>query len=228
MPNPFNPSSAAPSLLVMMRHGQSEWNAQDRFTGFANPPLTTKGEDEARSVGQRFAASGVVFDVAFTSLLDRAQRTLALVLGEMGCPNLPYHADFALNERDYGELTGLNKEENRKKFGIEQVETWRKTYEGTPPGGESLRQVAENRILPFFKAYISPLLNDGKNVLIVAHGNTLRALAMKLEGVAPADVPHLNISTGEPRVYLCAAGVYTYLGSDVNVALGQLAKHKVA
>ena len=186
--------------LVLMRHGQSEDNERDLFSGWRDPALTAKGIAEARAAGRAMRASGLHFDCAFTSGLRRAQATLALLLEELGQPDLPVQKDVALNERDYGALAGLNKTEARARFGVEQVRSWRKSYEAVPPGGESLAMTAA-RVWPFFEETIMPRLRDGARVLVVAHGNALRALLVRLDGIAPEAIEDVNIGTAEFLVY---------------------------
>lgn len=192
------------TLLVLVRHGQSEWNEKNLFTGWRDPGLTEKGANEARQAGQalktNLQAKGLTFDIAFTSALQRAQKTCSLLLGAQGQPNLKTIKHQALNERDYGDLSGLNKDEARAKWGEEQVHIWRRSYDVPPPGGESLKDTAA-RVLPYFDANIRTHLNHGKNVLITAHGNSLRALLMEFEGLSPEDVLAVEIGTGEPIIY---------------------------
>ena len=193
------------ALLVLVRHGQSTWNALNLFTGWQDPDLTDLGVDEARRAGRALKAAGLSFDEAFTSLLGRAQRTLALMEEEMGT-QLPITRDQALNERDYGELTGKNKDEAREKFGADQVHIWRRSFDVPPPGGESLKMTAE-RVLPYWESVILPRLKAGRNVLVAAHGNSLRALVMALEGLDSEAILAREIATGVPLVYdLNAAG----------------------
>jgi len=187
-------------LLVLCRHGQSEWNLKDLFTGWKDPDLTDKGVEEARAAGQRLSALGLSFDVAFTSALGRAQRTLSLVLGEMGLEGLPTIRDWHLNERDYGDLAGLNKTETAAKFGAEQVHIWRRSYDVPPPGGESLEMTAQ-RVLPYYRQHIHRRVMKGDAVLVAAHGNSLRALVMSLEGLSPEQILKREIATGVPLVY---------------------------
>lgn len=186
--------------LVLMRHGQSEDNERDLFSGWRDPALTARGIAEAQAAGRAMRAAGLRFDCAFTSGLRRAQATLALLLEELGQPDLPVEADIALNERDYGALAGLNKTEARARFGVEQVRSWRKSYEAVPPGGESLAMTAA-RVWPFFEGTIAPRLRDGARVLVVAHGNALRALLVRLDGIAPEAIEEVNIGTAEFLVY---------------------------
>lgn len=186
--------------LVLVRHGQSEWNLKNLFTGWRNPGLTEKGIDEARKAGIALRTLGLEFDLYYTSALTRAQRTLDLMLEEMDVVNLTIIRDQALNERDYGDLAGLNKDDARKKWGDEQVLIWRRSYDTPPPGGESLKDTAD-RVLPYFNAEILPNVLAGKSVLIAAHGNSLRALVMKLEGLSSEEILKREIATGQPIIY---------------------------
>lgn len=185
---------------MLLRHGESEWNHRNLFTGWKNPDLTEKGLIEAFVAGRALKTEALVFDVAFTSMLKRAQRTLDIVLGELGQLNVEVHCDEALNERSYGELTGLNKEEAREKWGEEQVEVWRRSYDIRPPGGESLKDTAE-RVIPYYKETIWPEVKAGKTVLVAAHGNSLRALLMTLEGLDEEEILHRELATAAPIVY---------------------------
>ncbi|MCF7845867.1 MAG: 2,3-bisphosphoglycerate-dependent phosphoglycerate mutase [Candidatus Peribacteraceae bacterium] len=187
------------ALLVLVRHGQSEWNLKNIFTGWRDVDLTEKGIEEARSAGIKLKELGINFNQAFTSKLIRAQKTLALALEEMGL-ELPTEQDAALNERDYGDLTGQNKDTAREKFGAEQVHIWRRSFDVAPPNGESLKDTAE-RTLPYFDSKILPLVRAGKNILVSAHGNSLRAIVMELDGLSPEEVTSLEIPTGIPLVY---------------------------
>ncbi|TNC10493.1 2,3-bisphosphoglycerate-dependent phosphoglycerate mutase [Methylobacterium terricola] len=187
-------------LLVLARHGQSEWNLQNLFTGWKDPGLTDLGVEEARAAGRRLKAKGVRFDVAFTSALTRAQRTCALILEELGQSDLPTIADAALNERDYGDLSGLNKDDARAKWGEEQVHVWRRSYDVPPPGGESLKDTVA-RVLPYTMREILPRVMRGERVLVAAHGNSLRALVMVLDGLTTETIPGLELHTGVPLVY---------------------------
>lgn len=184
--------------LVLVRHGQSQWNLENKFTGWVDVPLTEQGEQEAHRAGKQL--KGLHFDIAFTSDLQRAQKTLAIILDEIGQTNLKIIEDKALNERHYGDLQGLNKAETAKKFGDEQVKIWRRSYDIAPPNGESLKDTAA-RTLPYFDAQIIPLLKEGKNVLVAAHGNSLRSIVMHLEHLSKEQVLELNLETGVPRVY---------------------------
>jgi 2,3-bisphosphoglycerate-dependent phosphoglycerate mutase len=190
--------------LVLVRHGQSEWNLKNLFTGWKDPALTEKGIGEARAAGQRLKAKGLKFDICFTSALSRAQNTLKLILEEMGQTGLPETRDQALNERDYGELTGLNKDDARAKWGEEQVHIWRRSYDVPPPGGESLKDTLA-RSLPYYVHTIQPHVLDGKTVLVAAHGNSLRSLIMAIEGLTPEQILKRELETGVPIVYVLNA-----------------------
>jgi 2,3-bisphosphoglycerate-dependent phosphoglycerate mutase len=195
------------SQLVLIRHGESQWNLENRFTGWVDVPLSPKGEEEARNAGKKVQAFR--FDCAFTSVLTRAKETLRLVLEEIGQPTIPIEEDNALNERMYGELQGLNKAETAQKYGEQQVKIWRRSFDVPPPGGESLKDTAE-RVLPYFKNRILPALLPNRTVLVVAHGNSLRSLVMHLEQLSQEAVLELNIPTGAPLWYeLDATGVVT-------------------
>jgi len=187
-------------LLVLVRHGQSEWNKQNLFTGWRDPDLTEQGIAEGVESGQALKAGGYEFDVAFTSELIRAQKTNDLILKEIDQKDLPVVRNQALNERDYGDLAGLNKDDAREKWGAEQVHIWRRSYDTPPPGGESLKDTAD-RVLPYFDKEILPRLLGGERVLITAHGNSLRALVMQLEGLTREEVLALSIATGAPIAY---------------------------
>ena len=189
----------ADKLLVLVRHGQSEWNEKNLFTGWRDPGLTEKGIEEAREAGRRLKALGLSFDMAFTSALVRAQKTLDLILEEMGL-ELPITRDARLNERDYGDLSGLNKDDAREKWGEEQVDVWRRSFDTPPPGGESLKMTAE-RVLPYFEDAIRPQVMQGKRVLVAAHGNSLRALVMALDGLSGEEIVAREIATGVPLIY---------------------------
>ena len=188
------------SHLVLVRHGQSEWNEKNLFTGWRDPDLTAQGIDEAKAAGQALKQQGLVFDLAFTSDLQRAQKTLTLLLAEQGQSGLPTTQNQALNERDYGDLAGLNKDDARKKWGDEQVHIWRRSYDTPPPGGESLKDTGA-RVLPYYDSDILPHVKTGKNILIAAHGNSLRSLVMRLEGLSSAEILDVNIDTGVPYIY---------------------------
>ena len=187
-------------LLVLVRHGQSDWNLKNLFTGWRDVDLTEKGVAEAREAGRKLKAQGIKFDVAFTSVLKRAQRTLDLMLTELGQTAIPVFKDQALNERDYGDLVGLNKDDARKKWGKEQVHLWRRSYDVAPPGGESLRDTAA-RVLPYYIREILPRVLRGDRVLVSAHGNSLRALVMVLDQHTPETITELNLDTGVPMIY---------------------------
>ena len=187
-------------LLVLVRHGQSEWNLQNLFTGWRDVDLTELGVKEAREAGRKLKAQGIKFDVAFTSALKRAQNTLDLMLEEMGQSKIPVVKDQALNERDYGDLAGLNKDDARKKWGEEQVHIWRRSYDIAPPGGESLKDTLA-RTLPYYVTEILPRVMRGERVLVAAHGNSLRALVMVLDRHTTESITKLNIDTGVPMIY---------------------------
>jgi 2,3-bisphosphoglycerate-dependent phosphoglycerate mutase len=191
-------------LLVLVRHGQSEWNLKNLFTGWKDPDLTELGIAEAHAAGQKLKARGLGFDKAYTSVLTRAQHTLRLILDELGQPGLPTIRDQALNERDYGELTGLNKDDARKRWGEEQVHIWRRSYDVPPPGGESLKDTLA-RALPYYMKMIQPDVLTGKRVLVVAHGNSLRSLIMAIEGLSPEEILKRELATGVPVVYRLGA-----------------------
>ena len=186
------------SKLVLIRHGESQWNLENRFTGWVDAPLSPKGIDEAKAAGKKLA--GFTFDRAFSSVLARANETLRIVLEAIGQTTIPIERDKALNERMYGELQGLNKAETAQKYGDEQVKIWRRSYDVRPPGGESLKDTAE-RVLPFYDSRIKPYLLKGNTILIAAHGNSLRALVMRLEQLTREQVLELNIPTGAPLLY---------------------------
>ena len=190
--------------LVLVRHGESEWNKLNLFTGWKDPDLTDKGVAEARHAGRLLAAEGIKFDIAYTSVLLRAQRTLDLMLAELGQPDLATVRDAALNERDYGELSGLNKDDARKKWGEAQVHVWRRSFDVPPPGGESLKDTAA-RVLPYYAARIWPDVSAGRNVIVAAHGNSLRALIMQLEHLTGDEIIARELATGAPIVYRLAA-----------------------
>lgn len=188
------------SQLILVRHGQSEWNQQNLFTGWRDPDLTERGVTEARNAGRALKAEGITFTIAFTSELMRAQKTCALLLEEQGQSDLQTIRNVALNERDYGDLSGLNKDDAREKWGEEQVHIWRRSFDTPPPGGESLKDTAE-RVLPYFNNTIMPRIRAGENVLVAAHGNSLRALVMVLDGLGETEITQVNIATGEPYLY---------------------------
>ena len=185
-------------ILVLIRHGQSEWNLENRFTGWVDIPLSPQGEEEARRAGEKI--KGMKFDKVFTSVLQRAIQTYEIAAEVAGLKHLPDEKDEALNERMYGDLQGLNKDEMKEKFGAEQVQIWRRSYDVAPPNGESLKDTAE-RVLPYYHAKIEPELKAGKNVLVVAHGNSLRALVMHLDKLSGEEIVKVEIPTGVPILY---------------------------
>jgi 2,3-bisphosphoglycerate-dependent phosphoglycerate mutase len=187
------------STLVLVRHGQSQWNKENLFTGWKDPDLTEKGIEEAINAGKKIKQTNIIFDLHFTSKLKRAQRTGNLIMKELE-EDIATTENEALNERDYGDLSGLNKDDARKKWGDEQVHVWRRSYDTPPPGGESLQNTAE-RVLPYFENIIYPELRNQKNILISAHGNSLRALIMYLEKISEDEIVKLEIATGQPIVY---------------------------
>lgn len=186
------------SQLAIVRHGQSEYNLQNRFTGFTDVDLTDQGREEAAMCGRKL--KDMHFAACFTSVLKRAIETLEIILDIINQKQLPIYKDAALNERNYGDLQGLNKAETAEKYGANKVHEWRRSFDIAPPGGESLKQTQE-RVLPYYYEHIEPLLQQGKNVLIVAHGNSLRALMMHLENISPDAISHVELLTGVPRVY---------------------------
>jgi len=187
-------------LLVLVRHGQSEWNLKNLFTGWKDPDLTEQGIAEAKEAARKLKAQGFIFDIAFTSALLRAQHTLDLMLEELGQIALPVRKDLALNERDYGDLSGLNKDDARKRWGEEQVHIWRRSYDVSPPGGESLKDTLA-RTLPYYVQEILPCVLRGERTLVSAHGNSLRALIMALEGLSPDEIVKRELETGLPILY---------------------------
>ncbi|EFO32767.1 2,3-bisphosphoglycerate-dependent phosphoglycerate mutase [Roseibium sp. TrichSKD4] len=187
-------------LLVLVRHGQSEWNLKNLFTGWKDPGLTEQGVSEAKKAGEQLKDLKLAFDIAFTSDLSRAQKTLSLILSEIGQEDLETIRDQALNERDYGDLTGMNKDEAREQFGEEQVHIWRRSFDVPPPGGESLKMTAE-RVLPYYKQEILPKVLAGSRTIVAAHGNSLRSLIMELEGLSPEEILKRELGTGTPIIY---------------------------
>jgi 2,3-bisphosphoglycerate-dependent phosphoglycerate mutase len=183
--------------LILVRHGQSIWNLQNRFTGWVDVPLTPKGVEEAKAAGERLR--GIDIDICYTSALRRAQHTLDLIQESMPL-DAPVIRDQALNERDYGDLAGLNKDKTREKYGAEQVHIWRRSFDVPPPGGESLKDTCD-RTLPFFDRAIMGDIEQGRNVLVAAHGNSNRSIVMKLENLSPEEILSLELPTGVPRVY---------------------------
>ncbi len=195
--------SKMPNYLVLLRHGQSEWNLQNRFTGFHDVDLTEKGVQEAEKAGELLAAAGIEFDQVFSSTQIRANRTADIALNKAGqaeaFTNMVRHDD--LRERDYGDLTGLNKDETREKYGADQVHIWRRSYDTPPPGGECLKDVVENRVRPYFEEHIRPMLNNGKNVLMAAHGNSLRATLIIIGAETPESINDAEMETGVPVIF---------------------------
>ena len=187
------------NFLVLVRHGQSEWNEKNLFTGWKNPTLTEQGVEEARKAGSKIKSINLDFDLHFTSELLRAQITGEIIQREID-QQIKTIKNIALNERDYGDLSGLNKDEARKKWGEKQVHLWRRSYDTPPPGGESLKDTSD-RVIPYFKKTIKPELEMKKNILITAHGNSLRALIKNIEDITAADIVKLEIATGEPIIY---------------------------
>ena len=190
------------SILVLVRHGQSEWNQKNLFTGWKDPKLTHQGINEAVEAGKSLKAEDMNFDIMFTSDLFRAQETGRLILKEMDQTDIPFVKHQSLNERNYGDLAGLNKDDARERWGEDQVHIWRRSFDIPPPGGESLKNTAE-RVLPYFESEIMPKIDEGLNVLIAAHGNSLRALVMQLENIDPEEIVKLEIATGDPLIYDC-------------------------
>jgi 2,3-bisphosphoglycerate-dependent phosphoglycerate mutase len=187
-------------LLVLVRHGQSDWNLKNLFTGWKDPGLTEQGIAEAKAAAEKLKQGGYRFDVAFTSDLKRAQDTLDIMLDKLGQTDLPVIKNKALNERDYGELTGLNKDDARQRWGDEQVHIWRRSFDIAPPGGESLKDTAA-RVLPYFEKEILPRVLKGERALVSAHGNSLRALIMALENLSGEEIVRRELETGVPMVY---------------------------
>lgn len=187
-------------LLVLVRHGQSEWNLKNLFTGWRDVGLTEKGVAEAHAAGLALKAAGLTFDVAYTSVLSRAEETCRIMRQELGQADLPTIRDAALNERDYGELTGLNKDDARARFGEEQVHIWRRSFDVPPPGGESLKDTAA-RTLPYFHKEILPRVKAGERVLVAAHGNSLRSIIMDLEELSGEEIVARELATGSPIIY---------------------------
>lgn len=188
------------NYLVLVRHGQSEWNEKNLFTGWKDPDLTNLGKIEAKKAGKLISSKGIKFDQLFTSVLTRAITTGDIILGELNTDSISISRDKALNERDYGGLSGLNKDDAREKWGEKQVHVWRRSYDVPPPGGESLKDTSE-RVLPFYRNHIFPLISKGRNVLVAAHGNSLRSLIKELDGLSELEIVKLEIPTGAPIVY---------------------------
>ena len=191
------------SNLVLVRHGQSEWNKKNLFTGWKDPNLTDLGIEEAKKAGNLLKERGLAFDIMFTSDLFRAQETGRIILEQMNLGHIEVVKDQSLNERNYGDLAGLNKDEARVKWGEEQVHIWRRSYDIPPPGGESLKNTAE-RVLPYFNSEILPKIKESQNILVAAHGNSLRALVMELEKISSDEIVKLEIATGDPLTYECS------------------------
>ena len=189
--------------LVLVRHGQSEWNKKNLFTGWKDPNLTDLGIEEAKKAGNLLKERGLAFDIMFTSDLFRAQETGRIILEQMNLGHIEVIKDQSLNERNYGDLAGLNKDEARVKWGEEQVHIWRRSYDIPPPGGESLKNTAE-RVLPYFNSEILPRIKESQNILVAAHGNSLRALVMELEKINSDEIVKLEIATGDPLTYECS------------------------
>ena len=189
--------------LVLVRHGQSEWNKKNLFTGWKDPNLTDLGIEEAKQAGNLLKERGLAFDIMFTSGLFRAQETGRIILDQMNLSHIEVVKDQSLNERNYGDLAGLNKDEARVKWGDEQVHIWRRSFDIPPPGGESLKNTAE-RVLPYFNSEILPKIRESQNILVAAHGNSLRALVMELEKISSDEIVKLEIATGDPLTYECS------------------------
>ena len=187
--------------LILVRHGQSEWNSKNLFTGWKDPGLTELGVKEAKDAGKLIANKGILFDLMYTSMLTRAQKTGDLILQEMRHPEITIIKNEALNERNYGSLAGLNKDDARKKWGDDQVHIWRRSFDIPPPDGESLKDTAE-RVLPYFKSEIMPKVIEGLSILIAAHGNSLRSLIMELDSISSEEIVNLEIPTGAPIQYI--------------------------
>lgn len=188
------------AILVLVRHGESQWNLENRFTGWIDVPLSERGVEEAEAAGRKIKKEGLTFDTAYTSVLQRAQRTLDIILEGIRQKDIPVEKDQALNERHYGDLQGLNKAETAQKFGAEQVKIWRRSYDVAPPGGESLKDTAA-RTLPYFESKIMADIKKGRNVIVAAHGNSLRSIVMELDKLTKEQVLELNLATGVPIVY---------------------------
>ena len=187
--------------VILVRHGQSEWNSKNLFTGWKDPGLTELGVEEAKDAGKLIADKGILFDLMYTSMLTRAQKTGDLILQEMRHPEITIIKNEALNERNYGSLAGLNKDDARKKWGDDQVHIWRRSFDISPPDGESLKDTAK-RVLPYFKSEIMPKVIEGSSILIAAHGNSLRSLIMELDSISSEEIVNLEIPTGAPIQYI--------------------------
>jgi 2,3-bisphosphoglycerate-dependent phosphoglycerate mutase len=208
-----------PRTLVLVRHGQSEWNRLNLFTGWRDPDLTEKGMIEAQWAGRVLRDHGLKFDLAFTSKLRRAQNTLDIILDVMGQAGVPIERDARLNERDYGQLSGLNKDEAKQRFGEDMVARWRRSYDIPPPGGESLKDTAA-RVLPYYETFIWPVVDAGKSVIVAAHGNSLRALIMRLEGLTGDEIIARELATAAPIVYELDASGSVVQRTDLVTAKG--------
>ena len=193
--------------FTLVRHGQSDWNNKNLFTGWENPDLTSKGIDEAHATGLLLKKQSKIYSYLFTSLLDRAINTANIILEELDLNGINVVRDEALNERDYGELTGLNKDDAREKWGENQVHIWRRSFDIPPPGGESLKDTAD-RVIPYYENKILPLLFEDNNILVSAHGNSLRALVMHIEGLSPEEILQREIATGQPISYEFSNGKF--------------------
>lgn len=193
--------------FTLIRHGQSDWNNKNLFTGWENPDLTSKGIDEAHATGILLKKQSKIYSYLFTSLLDRAINTANIILEELDLNGINVVRDEALNERDYGELTGLNKDDAREKWGEDQVHIWRRSFDIPPPGGESLKDTAD-RVIPYYENKILPLLFEDNNILVSAHGNSLRALVMHIEGLSPEEILQREIATGQPISYEFSNGKF--------------------
>lgn len=193
--------------FTLVRHGQSDWNNKNLFTGWENPDLTSKGIDEAHATGLLLKKQSKIYSYLFTSLLDRAINTANIILEELDLNGINVVRDEALNERDYGELTGLNKDDAREKWGEDQVHIWRRSFDIPPPGGESLKDTAD-RVIPYYEKKILPLLFEDNNILVSAHGNSLRALVMHIEGLSPEEILQREIATGQPISYEFSNGKF--------------------
>ena len=193
--------------FTLVRHGQSDWNNKNLFTGWENPDLTSKGIDEAHATGLLLKKQSKIYSYLFTSLLDRAINTANIILKELNLNGINVVRDEALNERDYGELTGLNKDDAREKWGEDQVHIWRRSFDIPPPGGESLKDTAD-RVIPYYENKILPLLFEDNNILVSAHGNSLRALVMHIEGLSPEEILQREIATGQPISYEFSNGKF--------------------
>ena len=195
------------SYLALVRHGQSDWNKKNLFTGWQDPPLTKQGKEEAKEAAKFLKAMEIEYNYLYTSVLNRAIHTGELIVDILGLKDITVIENQALNERDYGSLTGLNKDDAREKWGEEQVHIWRRSYDIAPPSGESLKNTAE-RVLPYFQKEILPKLHDEENILISAHGNSLRSLIMYIENLKPEEIIKKEIATGEPKIYLFNQGKF--------------------